>query len=126
MTAPELNIVPIPTPESEITFDDFWTLYPRHIAKKDAVKAWSKINPDLYPDILSSLVKWRGVWSAKTEIQFIPYPATWLNGERWTDEIPQITAISARGVSHHSELAGPRSVMPDHVREMIAKLKRPR
>lgn len=32
--------------------------------------------------------KQSGEWN---DIQFIPYPTTWLNGERWEDELSQTT-----------------------------------
>lgn len=69
-----------------MTFDEFWSLYPRKTAKKAAVRAWEKLNPDLFlwEDIRSDLLtrKW-------PEPKFIPHPATYLNGERWTDEAPR-------------------------------------
>jgi hypothetical protein len=70
-------------------FDDFWKAYPRKVAKQDAEKAWSKLKPDaeLQRLIRASVERqaqskdWR-----KDGGQFIPYPATWLNGKRWVDE----------------------------------------
>src|SRR3990172_10745607 len=79
------------------TFSDFWILYPRHVAKKDALKAWLKIDPGSHAEILTSLASWRGVWLARGEPQYIPYPASWLNGERWEGELPP-------GAGNHSEI----------------------
>lgn len=69
-------------------FNKFWKIYPKKVAKQDAVKAWKKLKPDekLLAEILTALEKqkqspqWR-----KDGGQFIPYPATWLNGRRWED-----------------------------------------
>lgn len=75
-------------PAKQITFDDFWSLYPRRVARKDALKAWQKIDPIHHNDILEAVPyhkrteDWR-----KDGGKYIPYPASWLNGERWTDEM---------------------------------------
>lgn len=69
-------------------FESFWGLYPRRLAKKDAERAWLKIPPFKYIDVMHALKKHVLMWEQKgTEKQFIPYPASWLRGERWTDEI---------------------------------------
>lgn len=74
-------------------FDAFWTAWPKKVAKEDARKAWNKIvmTPGEKDRILAAIVE-----RAKTEEwvkrggQFIPYPATWLNGRRWEDELPGV------------------------------------
>lgn len=69
-------------------FDRFWTLYPRRLARKDAERAWKKIAPFKYLDVMTALKNHIRMWEQKgTDKQFIPYPASWLNSERWTDEI---------------------------------------
>lgn len=92
------TVVPIQQPaDSEplpTGFDAFWTLYPRHVAKKDARRAWDRIPAAEHDAILTALVGWRRVWLRRAEIEYIPHPATWLNGERWTDELPQPIAQS--------------------------------
>ncbi len=78
--------------ESVVTdsFNTFWNSYPKKTAKQAAIKAFNKINPDelLLEIILSSLDKFKQSeqWT-KDSGQFIPFPATWLNGRRWEDEI---------------------------------------
>ena len=70
-------------------FVQFWTSYPKKKAKEDAEKAWRKIHPDekLLEKILYAVEREKKTaeW-IKDKGQFIPYPATWLNGERWKDE----------------------------------------
>lgn len=74
----------------EEAFLRFWCEYPRKRAKGDAEKAWKSINPgdELIARILASLVR------AKTSRdwlveggRFVPYPATWLRGKRWEDDV---------------------------------------
>lgn len=69
------------------TFDQFWSSYPKKVAKRKAELAWKKIKPSehalIYADVQkrSASEDWR-----KNNGQFIPYPATYLNGERWKDQ----------------------------------------
>lgn len=71
-------------------FEHFWSLYPRKEGKKKAQQAWEKINPDakLNDLILKGLEKYKtsDQW-VKDKGAFVPHPTTWLNGERWNDEI---------------------------------------
>lgn len=80
----------------EKQFDKFWQAYPRKVSKKEAQKSWKKINPslELFEKILKALemVKQTEQWE-KDNGKFIPYPATWLNQERWTDEIKMMQDI---------------------------------
>jgi len=71
-------------------FDQFWSAYPRKVAKQAAVKAFKKIKKpaDLMPAILAAIKAQRETYDwQKEDGQFIPYPATWLNGHRWEDKI---------------------------------------
>jgi hypothetical protein len=69
-------------------FETFWGLYPRRLARKDAERAWKKIPPFKQMDVISAIKNHVRMWEQKgTEKQFIPYPASWLNGARWEDEI---------------------------------------
>lgn len=71
-----------------ITFEMAWSRYPRKVAKKDAHKAWAKVDPRDYPAIMKAIEAQRATdaWR-KDGGQFVPYFATWLRGERWNDEI---------------------------------------
>jgi len=70
-------------------FEDFWKAYPRKVAKQDAERAWGKLKPDaeLQRLIRASVERHKETrdWR-KDGGQYIPYPATWLNGKRWVDE----------------------------------------
>lgn len=70
------------------SFDAFWRLYPKKVSKKDAIKAWAKIEPDKHPEIMQGLARHRvcDQW-IKDQGQYIPNAATWLNAERWEDEV---------------------------------------
>ena len=71
-------------------FDVFWKEYPKTQGKAQALKTWKKLNPNqhLFDLIISSVVKFKSSneWK-KDGGQFIPNASTWLNGERWEDEL---------------------------------------
>ena len=69
----------------------FWNAYEKRSAKKDARKAWAELNPS--PEVVDRMVSalaWQFQqpdW-VKQGRMFAPLPATYLRGERWTDEPP--------------------------------------
>ncbi len=71
-------------------FVEFYGAYPKKRAKQDAMKAWMKLKPDeeLFEKIMTGLSRWaKSTDWLRDDGQFIPYPATWLNGRRWEDEV---------------------------------------
>lgn len=71
-----------------MSFQDFYFLYPRKMARKDAEKAWSRLTPTQQAECLEALPNYLKYWKIKeTQKDYIPYPATFLNQERWTDEL---------------------------------------
>lgn len=70
-------------------FHAFWQAYPRKQAKEEARRAWAKVNPDaeLQAQILEAVAcQVSGADWTREGGRFIPYPASWLNGKRWTDQ----------------------------------------
>lgn len=108
-------------------WDAFWTLYPRREAKKDAMKAWSQINARAHVPILTAITEWRKVWYAQgRDSRTIPYPATWLRGERWEDEIPAEfvrPTHSSHVATKLADLPAKSGEIPAHVLAQIAKLR---
>lgn len=75
--------------DSDVLFDRFWAAYPKKKAKPAARKAWRKLAPDmaLCRTMAKALeAQKRSVDWNKDNGQYIPYPATWLNGRRWEDD----------------------------------------
>jgi hypothetical protein len=78
---------PVTVPETP-TFEDFWKLYPRHMARVKALKSWNKLTTEQRFCAVHSLPVHIRYWEASgTSGEFVPYPATWLNQERWSDEL---------------------------------------
>ena len=69
-------------------FDEFWSLYPRKIAKANARKAWQKLSAEQQLLAAKAINTHCEYWKAKeTELEFIPHASSWLNGERYEDEL---------------------------------------
>lgn len=76
-------------PEVErLTFEDFWQTYPRRQNKKAALAVWKRIDSKEHPAILEGIANWKRSeqWN-RDGGQYIPLPSTFLQGERWTDEV---------------------------------------
>lgn len=76
-------------------FAAFWDAYPRKTAKEAAKKAWwrygqrhpnghAAVLPIILADIKARIEA--GQWQLDRK-EFIPHPATYINGERWHDEV---------------------------------------
>ncbi|QDP47870.1 MAG: hypothetical protein Unbinned400contig1004_39 [Prokaryotic dsDNA virus sp.] len=76
--------------EVERRFNLFWQTYPRKQSRKQAYKVFLKINPD--DELLEKMVTSVEMWSVSEQWQdkkYIPMPTTFLNQERWNDEVEQ-------------------------------------
>jgi hypothetical protein len=60
------------------SFDTFWNLYPKKVAKADALKAWKQVLKKKTADELIALTKAYSE-SKLPDMTYIPYPASWLN-----------------------------------------------
>lgn len=76
-------------------FAEFYAAYPRKVARSDAAIAFGKLSVDdgLLRTMLVAIEgqSRTGDW-LKNGGKYIPYPATWLNGKRWLDELPSAAA----------------------------------
>lgn len=90
-------------------FDAFWKAYPKRLAKGDARKAWHQteaIRPAL-PELTAAIeAQMRSDQWRKNDGQFIPYPATWLRQERWSDELKVTLPGVVQGKEWHETWAG--------------------
>lgn len=69
-------------------FIEFWNTYPRKEGKKSALKAWikAKDKPEIFQIRRKLAIQKHSDQWQKDGGQYIPMPATWLNGGRWMDE----------------------------------------
>ena len=73
-------------------FKRFWSVYPRHTNKKKAFDVFVKKCTDetVLQKMLSAVVDYKETEQWQNE-RFIPHASTWLNGERWEDEISTVS-----------------------------------
>lgn len=68
-------------------FEEFWIPVWRKVAKSAAWEAFRKhvISHEIHARVMAAVTIQRVVFLAR-DIESQPHPATWLNGERWTDD----------------------------------------
>jgi hypothetical protein len=83
-----------------VTFQDFYASYPKKVARKDAEKAWAKLSPNERAKALEALPTHLRYWELRgTEKEFIPHPASWLNGARFEDELDLAEALPKTAIA---------------------------
>lgn len=66
---------------------DFWKAYPRKVKRKGALAIWKRRKLDSIADLLLEDIRTRLAEDAQWKGGFIPHPTTYLNQDRWEDEI---------------------------------------
>ena len=69
----------------ERDFDSFWEAYPKKKAKRDAQAAFKKVKVPVSVLLSALEIQKKSADWMKNDGQYIPHPATWLNGRRWED-----------------------------------------
>lgn len=73
-------------------FQAFYARYPLKKARKDAEKAWTQVKPTPETEeAIHAALDWQIPYWQSMEWYTPPYPASYLRGERWTDEQPKTT-----------------------------------
>ncbi len=68
-------------------FEKFWGLYDKKKDKKKAEKAWSKLSNSDVNELFEVLPKYLKQFEMNNKFQ--PYPATFINRERWKDDVEE-------------------------------------
>ena len=91
---------------SDLLFNRFWQAYPRKVGKRNAQKAFERLQVDkpLLDKMLRQIAhaKQSRQWQ---DVQYIPHPATWLNGRRWEDELPTEDEFSVKNTFPAKEVS---------------------
>lgn len=80
-------------------FETFWQTYPRKIGKGAAKAAFEKAIKKASAETILQVAGFYAQKNDLPDLQFIPHPATWLNQERWHDD------LDASGVSNSTHNA---------------------
>lgn len=71
---------------ADASFAEFWDLYPKKEDRKVALTRWRNMAAKDRDAALAALPAHVRTWQG-TERRFVPKATTWLNGERWLNEI---------------------------------------
>lgn len=75
--------------EKYILFDNFWGIYGYKVSRQEAERSWGKLKDEEKLDCIAKLPNW--LEHQKATKKFLPYPSTFLNQKRWTDELEHFT-----------------------------------
>ena len=78
-------------------FEAFWAAYPRRVGKGAARAAFCKACRKARPEAIIAAITAQVEAGCFKDMTYTPYPATWLNGERWDDEIATAAPATAAG-----------------------------
>ena len=71
-----------------MSFAQFYALYPRKQGRRAAEKSWDRLTRQEQAEAYQALPNHLEYWKLKqTEKDYIPHPATWINQNRWEDEL---------------------------------------
>lgn len=91
--------------KENVTFNDFYSLYPRKISKQAALKAWTKLSKekDFDPNaIITNTINFAKTCELlNTEARYIPHPSTFLNQKRYED----YPTVDPEGLADHKQSA---------------------
>jgi hypothetical protein len=134
---------PLETPINEISFEDFYKVYPRKTAKGAARRAWDKLGQEDREKAVEGALRYAN--DPNRDESFTAYPATWLNAERWADEpLPprkftpeemkarellesrakaEVERLKSQKIDEENRRAQEQAVpMPDYLKELLKRV----
>ena len=132
VTQPEYRIQNTELNTSSNKFDDFWSVYPRKVGKRDAERAYARaLKVATSEEILEGAKRYAKDPNRVGE--FTAHPATWLNRGSWGDEPlpPRTQQNGVRAVITTPTVVPPRytadeapqgAPMPDSVKALLGRL----
>jgi len=91
-------------------FHELWVLFPRRVAKGQALIAYRAARKKTDATTIAEAVKRFAAECADREERFIAHPASWLNGERWLDGISTSEARPALTAEQQAEIVWRRRI----------------
>jgi hypothetical protein len=111
-------------PSIETHFDLFWKAYPKKIAKKAAIKAWTQAIKDTDPKIIIASAEAFAKDKTRQDA-FTAYPATWLNAGRWMDEVTVVKTpviVDKYDPKEEEQRRAKAVPMPQEVKDLLAQI----
>jgi hypothetical protein len=91
----DLNKPPISPKGESNRFDEFWDMYPVKTAKKACIEKWKRRNLDSMADVILDKLYQQVSYDDSWLRGFAPNPLTYINQDRWDDEIKKAKAPTA-------------------------------
>lgn len=101
----EVQVADATKPNSETMFEQFWAVWPKRVDKGGARRAWVKALKKADAETIIGAAAQYAASPFRPEMQFVPMPATWLNGERWLDDAPAAAQVVTKAQKNLSTVA---------------------
>lgn len=81
------------SPGEHPDFPAFYAAYPRKVGRRRAEAAWrSALKRATAEDIMRGVERFAAL--PHPDPQYVPHPTTWLNGDRWADDLNPVPAVT--------------------------------
>lgn len=86
----------LPSIDIDALFEQAYSAWPKKVERKKSFDKFRDVCKRLNPhELLEDIVTFGQAYAETTDPKFVPALVVWLNGERWTDELP------SRGATQH-------------------------
>lgn len=91
-TSNEVHTPPQAVSEIEAVFEQIWASWPKRSERKRSLAAFVKAAKKRpLEELTADVLRFGPAYAASTEPRYVPALCVWLNGERWTDDLPAPT-----------------------------------
>ena len=113
---------------SEADFERAWAHWPKKVERKKSIEKFKQAAKQRgLESLIADIIRFGDAYAASVEKQFVPALNVWLNGERWTDELPGMKSKPAtaqddirdgiRFVNGKPVIGGPNGMTPEQYDE---------
>lgn len=99
--------------DPDVDFDAWYAAYPRKRGKGQAVKAYRAARKKASAQVLLDAIRAQHDTLTARGPEYVPYPATWLNGERWADDLDDATPATPEARPAQRLPLAPRELVDD-------------
>lgn len=94
--------IPLKSPLQEFhpsAFEQFWQAYPKRVGRKPCEQKWKSKKLDALATRIIKDVLLRKQKDSSWQRGYVPNPLTYLNQERWEDELQEVVTRDAAGIA---------------------------
>lgn len=95
-------IIPLKSPLQDFhpsAFDQFWAAYPKKVGRKPCETKWKSKKLDALANRILKDISLRKQRDRQWIAGYVPNPLTYLNQERWEDELQEVVTRDAGGIA---------------------------